>query len=182
MTNAVFENWLSVQRQYDAEQAAVDHYALAGHADELTAHVRKLLVRVFAGAQNAYDGLYGSLGTEPEHRACWERGRDDYIEDLVGSLHAIGSALTVVGCSDRELSERYLKRLEAPSLESSGDADQTTCSLCRKEVAEGDGVSREGDVVLCVDSCVDAYDDAVVARAKPPITDDTSVVDNVKKL
>jgi dUTPase len=103
----MFTDWLKTTRELQALSYGVDPHTLTGveRADYITWNLTAMVCEM------------GEMMAEFPGWKTWvtRRGavlnRDEFIDEMVDVLHFAGNILSAVGCTDEELTERYMKKV-----------------------------------------------------------------------
>jgi len=134
----MFDNWLATTRELQTKSFGQDPATLEGDAkaDFITWNLAAVVVEL------------GEMMNEFPGHKNWvlDRtiiNREEFIGEAVDALHFLGNILATVGCTDEELSIRYLQKVEKNRARmASGAYDGVTdkCPTCKRElILEVDG-------------------------------------------
>lgn len=150
----LFNNWLDETRQMQEYYFGIDYDEFSLHAED-TEKIRALIQYISWNTKAATHEL-----VELDAETAWKPWQHDdpyvhrreVIKEAVDVLHFIGNILTGVKCTDEELDEIYLAKMEVNRQRQlrkyTVKADGEKCRQCRR--ALDDVRPSDSDPTLCV--------------------------------
>jgi hypothetical protein len=106
-----FNDWLITQRMHQETQHDVDHRELACDPYQMSRYVLTQMHSALDTMETARMNVPSHGMHEETQRKAWEDNRSSFVDNIVTMLGCVGSMLTAVGCTDKELARRYTDKL-----------------------------------------------------------------------
>jgi hypothetical protein len=123
----LFGKWLEETRKLQIESFGTDPTQLTGAERDLYLAINNLAAR---------DELSEALGEhswKPWSKTKGQLNRREYIKEHVDGLHFYANMLLAVQCTDEELNELYLEKMQVNrDRQAAGYENENKCSICKR--------------------------------------------------